>query len=335
MRTLPVGRGDAERMPKQPVPQPLRLTGLCLLVAAMGVLQRSLPAVLVAGFGRARHYRGNGGPNRAVLLGVSQEPENRRRHRQVALPHSAGLTSASRRANKPWLPYSRLISRAPGSRRADDQPALVCGRARVAIVKPAGHDRRPVTGRLRQAREKADPYAALICGCLTDLVAPFHRDSPSRHGAADGESGTSGPSPGPQRPLPERPDPAAAAARPPLAGSRPPFRLDLGTVSVTVYQHDGLITNLLDEQHPGIPRMPPATGDDQLLGQLVHKFQCARAGRVSLRPRHGFPALPVGISNAPSLSCNSQAISAQVPYGSPTSIPAAVRLSAASAAHGE
>jgi len=46
--------------------------------------------------------------------------------------------------------------------------------------------------------------------------------------------------------------------------------------------------------------MPPATGDDQLLGQLVHKFQCARAGRVSLRPRHGFPALPVGISNAPS-----------------------------------
>jgi hypothetical protein len=82
--------GDAERMTKQPVPQPLRLTGLCLLVAAMGVLQRSLPAVLVAGFGRARHYRGNGGPNRAVLLGVSQEPENRRRHRQVALPHSAG-----------------------------------------------------------------------------------------------------------------------------------------------------------------------------------------------------------------------------------------------------
>jgi hypothetical protein len=64
VRTLPGGRGDTERMPKQPVPQPLRLAGLCLLVAAMGVLQRSLPAVLVAGFGRARHYRGNGGPNR-------------------------------------------------------------------------------------------------------------------------------------------------------------------------------------------------------------------------------------------------------------------------------
>ena len=214
------GVGGSERMTKQPVPQPLRLAGLCLLVAAMGVLQRSLPAVLVAGFGRARHHRGNGGPNRAVLLGVSEEPENRRRHRQVALPHSVGLTSTSRRANEPWLPYSRLISWAPGSRHADDQPALVCGRARVAIVKTVGHDRRrPVTGRLRQAREKADPYAALICGCLTDLVAPFHRDSHSRRGAADGESGTSGPSPGPQRPLPERPDPAAAAADPPLAGS--------------------------------------------------------------------------------------------------------------------
>jgi hypothetical protein len=59
--------------------------------------------------------------------------------------------------------------------------------------------------------------------------------------------------------------------------------------------------------------VPPATGDDQLLGQLVHKFQCARAGRVSLRPRHGFPALPAGISSAPSLSCGAQAISAQVP----------------------
>lgn len=41
MRTLPGGRGDTERMTKQPVPQPLRLAGLCLPVAAIGVFQRS------------------------------------------------------------------------------------------------------------------------------------------------------------------------------------------------------------------------------------------------------------------------------------------------------
>jgi hypothetical protein len=82
--------------------------------------------------------------------------------------------------------------------------------------------------------------------------------------------------------------------------------------------------------------MPPTTGDDQLLGQLVHKFQCARAGRVSRRPRHGFPALSAGISNAPSLSCNSQAISAQVPVQiAHIDIGGSARLSAASAAHGE